>query len=293
MILIAGATGFLGGEVCRRLVQSGESVRGLVRVTSDPAAVERLRAMRVETVLGDVRDRDSLDAACRGVRTVVSTVTTTRSRQPGDSIEATDEAGQLALVDAARNAGTERFVYVSYSANLDDDGPLTHAKRAVESRLRESGMSYTILRPSYFMQVWLSPHLGFDFINRRARVYGSGERRISFISLGDVAEFAVRAVRTPDVVGPTIEIGGPDAVSPMEAVRIFEELGGAPFELEHVPEDALRGQFAAATDSLQKSFAGLMLDYARGDEIPMEETLRRIPIKLTSVRDYARAVLRA
>jgi len=135
--------------------------------------------------------------------------------------------------------------------------------------------------------------LGFDFINRRARVYGSGERRISFISLGDVAEFAVRAVRTPDVVGPTIELGGPDAVSPMEAVRIFEELGGAPFEVEHVPADALRGQFAAATDSLQKSFAGLMLDYARGDEIPMEETLRRIPIELTSVRDYARAMLRA
>ena len=79
----------------------------------------------------------------------------------------------------------------------------------------------------------------------------------------------------------------------MEAVRIFEELGGAPFEVEHVPADALRGQFAAATDSLQKSFAGLMLDYARGDEIPMEETLRRIPIELTSVRDYARAMLRA
>ena len=118
MILIAGATGFLGGEVCRRLAQSGESVRGLVRVTSDATAVERLRAIRVETVLGDVRDRDSLDAACRGVRTVVSTVTTTRSRQPGDSIEATDEAGQLALVDAARDAGAERFVYVSYSANL-------------------------------------------------------------------------------------------------------------------------------------------------------------------------------
>src|SRR3954465_5098012 len=108
MILVAGATGFLGGEVCRRLVDSGESVRGLVRVTSDPAMVERLRAIGVETVIGDVRDRDSLDAACRGVRTVVSTVTTTRSRQPGDSIEATDEAGQLALVDAARDAGAER-----------------------------------------------------------------------------------------------------------------------------------------------------------------------------------------
>ena len=293
MILIAGATGFLGGEICRRLVDTGNAVRGLVRRTSDPAGVNRLRTLDVETVFGDLRDRKTLDAACGGVQTIVSTVTTTRSRQPGDSIEATDEAGQLALVDAARDAGVARFVFVSYSANLDDDGPLTHAKRSVERRLGESGMSYAILRPSYFMEVWLSPHLGFDFRNRKATVYGAGERRISFISLGDVAEFAVRAVRTPDVIGPTIELGGPDAVSPLEAVRIFEELSGAPFEVQVVPEDALRAQFAAATDSLQKSFAGLMLDYARGDEIPMEETLRKIPVRLTSVRDYARTVLGA
>jgi len=293
MILIAGATGYLGGEICRRLVESGEAVRGLVRGTSDPASVNRLQALGVQTIVGDVRDRQSLDAACKGVQTVVSTVTTTRSRQPGDSIEATDEAGQLNLVDAARSAGVERFVFVSYSANLNDDGPLTHAKRTVESRLRDSGMSYVILRPSYFMEVWLSPHLGFDFANRKATVYGGGERRISFISLGNVAEFAVRAVRAADLVDTAIELGGPNAVSPLEAIRTFEEVGGASFERQHVPEDALRAQFAAATDSLQKSFAGLMLDYARGDEISMEETLRRIPVQLTSVRDYARTVLGA
>ena len=291
MILIAGATGFLGGEICRRLAGSGESVRGLVRATSEDAAVERLRALGVEPIVGDVRDRPSLDAACRGVRTVVSTITTTRSRQPGDSIEATDEAGQLNLVDAARAAGVEHFVYVSYSANLDDGGPLTHAKRAVEQRIRESGMSYTILRPSYFMEVWLSPHLGFDFNNRKATVYGAGKQRISFISLGDVAEFAVRAVRSRDAGNSTIELGGPNAVSPLEAVRIFEEVAGAPFEVQHVPENALQAQFDAAPDSLQKSFAGLMLDYASGDEIPMEHTLRSMPVQLTSIRDYARNVL--
>ena len=292
MILIAGATGFLGGEICRRLA-GGETVRGLVRATSAHAAVERLRAVGVETALGDVRDRRSLDAACRGVRTVVSTITTTRARQAGDSIEVTDEAGQINLVDAAREAGVERFVFISYSGNLDDDGPLTRAKRTVESRLRDSGMSYVILRPSYFMEVWLSPVVGFDFANRKVTIYGSGERRISFISLGNVAEFAVRAVRTADVVDTAIELGGPNAVSPLDAVRTFEEVSGAPFERQHVPEDALRDQFATATDSLQKSFAGLMLDYAHGDEIPMEDTLRRIPVQLTSVRDYARTVLGA
>jgi uncharacterized protein YbjT (DUF2867 family) len=293
MILVVGSTGFLGGEICRRLRASGDAVRGLTRTTSDPAAVDRLRAMGVEIAIGDLRDRESLDAACRDIDTVCSTATITRSRQPGDSIEATDEAGQLRLIDAARAAGVRRFVYISYSQNLKDDGPLTRAKRAVEQRLRESGMAYTILRPSYFMEVWLSPHLGFDYMNRKATLYGGGDATISFISLGDVAEFAVRVLHSPDVVNATLELGGPDAVSPHDAVHIFEEVADASFEVQHVPEEALRAQFDGATDSLQKSFSGLMLDYARGDEIPMRETLERIPVKLTSVREYARSVLGA
>jgi hypothetical protein len=106
-----------------------------------------------------------------------------------------------------------------------------------------------------------------------------------------VAEFAVRAVQRRDTASSTIELGGPNAVTPLEAVHIFEELGGTPFEVQHLHENDIQTQFAAATDSLQKSFAGLMLDYARGDEIPMEHTLRSMPVQLTSVRDYARNVL--
>ena len=290
MIFVAGATGYLGGEICRRLVERGQSVRGLVRSTSEPQTIERLRGLGVECVEGDVRDRASLDRACAGIGTVVSTVTTTRSRQSGDSVEATDQAGQMNLIDAAREAGVERFVYVSYSRQLDDEGPLTQAKRAVERCLIESGVTYVILRPSYFMEVWLSPAVGFDYTTRQATIYGEGGRKISFISLGDVAEFAAQCV-----VGTggseTIELGGPEAVTPLQVVRIFEEIGAAPFAVQPVPEAALRTQFDAATDSLQKSFAGLMLDYARGDEIPMSDTLNRFPVTLTSVREYAQRVL--
>src|SRR5688572_22979722 len=255
MILVAGATGYLGGEICRRLVATGQQVRGLVRVTSDPAAVARLRALGVETVEGDLRDRASLDAACRGVTGVISTATTTLSRQPGDSITVTDQDGQLALVEAARAAGVERFVYVSYSANFEGDDALTVAKRSVERRLRESGLTYTILRPSVFMDIWLSPALGFDYANARATVYGSGESPISWIALGDVAEFAVRSVTDPVAANATIELGGPQALSPNDVVRIFEETAGRPFEVQRVPEDALRAQQAAATEELPRVFA--------------------------------------
>lgn len=291
MILVAGSTGFLGREICRRLASRGHTVRGLVRSTSDPAAVAQLHEWGVETVVGDLKDRASLAEVCRGVSAVVSTVTATRTRQEGDSIESADQQGQLDLVDAAREAGVRRFVYVSFSGQIGTDDPLTRAKRAVEDAVLRSGMVYTILRPSVFMEVWLSPVLGFDYANARATVYGSGDAKISWISLGDVAEFAVRALESPAAENAVLELGGPEALSPREVVRIFEEASGRSFEVQLVPEEALRAQQAAATDSLQQAFAALMLACALGDPIHMEETLRAYPVPLLSVRDYARAVV--
>jgi NADH dehydrogenase len=200
-------------------------------------------------------------------------------------------SGTGEVVRAALDHGVERFVYVSYSGNIEGDDPLTRAKRAVERSIRESGMSYAILRPTYFMEFWLSPALGFDYPNTRATIYGSGERGISWISLGDVAEFAVRSLDEAAPRNESIELGGPEAVSPLEVVRMFEDAAGTRFEVQHVPEATLVAQRDAAADSLHEAFAALMLSYAKGDEIPMDETLRRYPVQLTAVRDYAKRAL--
>jgi hypothetical protein len=77
----------------------------------------------------------------------------------------------------------------------------------------------------------------------------------------------------------------------LQVVAIFEEVGGRSFERQHVPESELRAGFETATDSLQKTFAALRLNYAQGDPIPMEHTLRTYGLQLTSVRDYAHRVL--
>ena len=74
-------------------------------------------------------------------------------------------------------------------------------------------------------------------------------------------------------------------------VQIFEEVKGSKFAVEHVPEEALQAQKEAAPDPLQESFAGLMLQYATGDAIDMQATLKAFPLQLTSVRDYANRVL--
>lgn len=287
MILVIGATGLLGGEICRRLVAAGKPVRALTRPTSDPARVAALRTLGVKLVNGDLKDPASLDAACKGIDTIISTASITFSRQPGDTLASVDQQGQIALIGAARAADVVRFVYVSVSGQNDVDCPLMTAKRAVEQKLMRSGMDYTILRPSYFMEIWLSPALGFDAANGTARVYGSGEKPISFISYKDVAQFAVASVDNPAARNAIIELGGPEALTPMEVVGVFEKKAGRRFQTEHVPEDVLEGQRAAASDPLQQSFASLMLAYAHGDAIDMKPALARMPLTLTSVREFA------
>jgi uncharacterized protein YbjT (DUF2867 family) len=103
MNLVVGATGpiGLGGEICRQPHAAGEPVRALVRPTADPGWVAHLTRLGVAFVEGDLKDRASLDAACQDVRVVISSATTTVSRQPGDTVEAVDLAGQIQLVDAA------------------------------------------------------------------------------------------------------------------------------------------------------------------------------------------------
>jgi NADH dehydrogenase len=294
MILVVGATGFLGSEICRRLRAQDRPVRALVRHTADPARLDNLKQSGAELAFADLKERASLAAACQGVEAVVTTVSTTFSRQPGDSIEATDRDGQLALVEAARQAGVPRFVYTSYSGTIDkvpNPCPLTVAKRMVEQALQASGMAYTILRPTFYMEIWLSPFLGFDPANAKATIYGKGDKPVSFISLQNVAEFAIQSLDSPAARNAVLTLGGPQALTPLEAVGIFEKAAGRSFELSYVPEEALADQRATATDSLSQSFAALMLSFSAGDPIPMAQMAKTFPIALIPVQAYAEKML--
>src|ERR1022692_98771 len=111
-ILVAGATGYLGSEICRQLMSKNKNVKGLVRTTSDSNKVAHLKELGVETIEGDLKDKGSLENALHGVSAIISTVSSTLSRQEGDSIQTVDYEGQNNLIDAAISAGVSQFVYV-------------------------------------------------------------------------------------------------------------------------------------------------------------------------------------
>lgn len=289
MILVVGATGLVGSDVCLRLAKRGEPVRALVRVTSDKNKVETLRAAGVELCFGDLKEPESLAVACRGARAIVSTASSTLSRAAGDSIETVDAAGQLSLVSAAKAAKVDRFVFVSFRQPKGLSVPLAEAKAHVERAIAK--MNFTSIQASWFSEVWLSPHLGFDYVNANAHIYGPGTSPISWVSSGDVAEMCVLALENRAAERRIIEFGGPEQLTPLEVVALFEKIGGKKFRVEHVPEEVLRGQFAAATDSMQKSFAALMLGYVYGDAMEMGTIQKEFGVRLKSVDEYAREVL--
>lgn len=289
MVLVVGATGLVGSEVCQRLIRRGEPVKALVRSTSSKEKIETLRSAGVELCVGDLKDPQSIVAACRGVSAVISTASSTLERQPGDSIESVDAAGQLNLVNAAKGANVERFLFVSFRRPSGMSFPLSDAKEHVEDAV--TSLNFTVIQASWFMEVWLSPALGFDYANAAARIYGPGTSPISWVSFRDVAEICARVLRHPAAERSTIEFGGPEALSPLEVVARFEKIGGRLFRLEHVPESALHSQFERATDSMQKSFAGLMLGYLHGDAMNMAPVVDTFGIKLTNVNEYVRSVL--
>lgn len=289
-VLVVGATGLLGSEVCERLVARGYQVRALVRPSANPTRLGRLKSLGVDLVRGDLKDPSSLEHACRGEEAVISTASCTFSRQEGDSIETVDRKGLHDLVDAAKKERVKQFVFTSFSGNIDEPSPLRDAKRSVEQHLKDSGLRYTILRPSFFMEVWLSPAIGFDVTKASATIYGTGTAGISWMSYRDVAEFAVQSLEKPSARDRVLELGGPEKLSPLEVVRMFEKMSGKRYQVTHVPDATLRQQFATAPDALQKSFAALMLSYAAGDDVPMSGVLREFPLKLASVEEYARSL---
>jgi NADH dehydrogenase len=295
MNLIIGATGMLGSEICRLLIDRGQKVKALIRNTSDRNKTTHLENLGVELVVGDLLDKVSLSKALEGVNYVISTASSMPfSYLPGkNDIELVDRKGLINLVRCADKAGVKQFIYTSFSGKINVEFPLSKAKRKVEDELKKSNMYYTILRPSYFMEVWMSPAVGFDVEKETVQVYGTGTNPVSYISYFDLARIAVETMKNPDTENKVLELGGPEKLSQLDVINIFENICSARFTVNHVPEEALISNLTNAKDPMEKSFAGLMLALAHGDPIDMQEMKTIFPFRMKTVREFAESVVPA
>lgn len=277
MNLVVGATGRLGGEIARALLEKGERVRVIVR---DGSTFDDERA---EVMRGDLKDPESLRKACAGVDAVITTANAIAPRQADDTIDSVDRLGNRNLIDAAGAEGVRRFMFISvFGASPDHMVPFMKAKGETELALRESTMSWMILRPDLFMDVWFPFIIEPALDGGTATLVGEGRQRHSMIAMKDVVAYAVAALAGTHADHRTLTLGG-EPVTWRDVIDTFARVLGRDIALETVgigePVPHLPDFVTELLTSLE--FYESVID--------MSELSQTFGVKTTGLEDFVRA----
>lgn len=229
----------LGKHVCRELIAGGHTVRVMTRY---PERAVALQQTGVTITRGDLRNPTSLDAALSGSRVVISASHAAIGGR-GNNSGLVDDVGQRVLIDWAKRAGVEHFVFVSaLGASSDHPIDFWRTKWRTEQYLQQSGVPFTIVRPAAFTDFHAYELLGKAVLqNKRVAISGAGTNARNFVAAEDVARVIAPCVHANSPRGATIEIGGPENLSVVQVVRAFEEFGKQSAKPMHLPLPVLRG----------------------------------------------------
>ena len=237
-VLVAGATGQLGGAIARQLLAAGVPIRALAR---NPEKLAPLAAQGAEIAAVDLLDLAKLTEACQGIDQIVSTVNNNMGSGP-TSPGRIDLTAHQNLCAAGRNARIRRLMYVSFrGVRPDDSVDIFRLKWYIEDAVRRSGVPYIFLRPTAFMDVWIDQIIG-DHVRKKgaALVFGDGTGVANYIAVEDVATFAVRILAREEIVNEAIEIGGPSNISLNDLAALVERRLSATGRRRHVPVLAMK-----------------------------------------------------
>ena len=235
MILITGATGFVGGHLIRGLSKNGVPLRAIVR---DPDKARALKDLGVEVMPGDIADISSLEYACSGVERVVHLVGIIQEA-PGVTFEGVHVDGTRNLLSAAKKAGVGHFVYQSALGTRHGAKSQYHkTKWEAEEQVRASGIAYTILRPSLIYGPGDQFTIRLSEMMKLAPVIpviGTGKSKVQPIYVDDVVKCIKKAVAGNAFVNEIYEIGGPDQLTYEEVTAAIAETMEIKRPKVHIP----------------------------------------------------------
>ena len=234
-VLVVGATGTLGRQIVRHAIDQGNQVRCLVRSQRKAAFLKEWGA---ELVGGTLRDKNTIIAALEGMDAVIDAATARATDSA--SIKQVDWDGKVNLIQAAKTAAVDRFIFFSIlNAEKYPNVPLMEIKRCTEKFLAESGLKYTILRPCGFMQGLIGQYAIPMLDNQTVWITGESTA-IAYMDTQDIAKFAVRALEVPETVGQSYPVVGSKAWKAEEIIEVCERLSGKEGKIWRLPMGLLR-----------------------------------------------------
>ncbi len=292
-VAVAGGSGFIGRAIVRRLAGIPATRVRLLTRDAERARRKFEAPANVEFVSADVTNRDSLKSALAGASAVVNAVQfdgyPIENPRRGLTFERVDYGGTVALSDAAKNAGVSHFIYISGAA-ADENSSQSgfRAKGRAERAIRESGLSYTIFRPSLVYGAGdrvMNMLVNALSISPVMPVPGTGQQKVQPVLVDDVAACVALALGGRGRNG-AFDVGGPARMTFDDLIRLVMEITGRHRLIIHVPEAIMRLAGAAAemlpVALFSRDAASFLLADNAGDIKPL---VGEFGIKLTPARE--------
>ena len=229
-LLIIGGTGTLGRQIVLQALTKGYNVRCLVR---NLRKANFLKEWGAELVYGDLTLPETLPSCFRGITAVIDASTS----RPYDlsTMKKVDWDGKLALIEAAKLANIQHFIFCSaLNSEQFPNIPLLAMKQGIEIKLQKSKIPYTIFRLSGFYQGLIEQY-AIPILEDLPIWITNENTSVSYMDTQDIAKFYLRALQLPKTVNKTFFLGGPKGWLSSEIIKLCEQLAGQPAQVKRIP----------------------------------------------------------
>jgi len=229
-LLIIGGTGTLGRQIVLQALTKGYQVRCLVR---NFRKASFLKEWGAELVYGDLTRPETIPPCLKGITAVID-ASTSRATEL-DSLKKVDWEGKLCLIEAAKVANIQRFIFFS-AQNVEqfESIPLMKVKNGIEIKLKESGIPYTTFRLTGFYQGLIEQY-AIPILENLPIWVTNENTYISYMDTQDIAKFCLRSLQIPQTKNQTFLLSGSKGWVSSEIISLCEQLAGQEAKVQRVP----------------------------------------------------------
>ena len=237
-LLIIGGTGTLGRQIVLQALTKGYQVRCLVR---NFRKASFLKEWGVELVYGDLSKPETIPPCLKGISAIID-ASTSRPEEL-ESLKKVDWEGKLYLIQAAKAAKIQKFIFFS-AQNVEQfqNIPLMKLKYGIETKLKESGIPYTIFRLTGFYQGLIEQY-AIPILENFPIWVTNENTYISYMDTQDIAKFCLRSLQIPQTTNQTFFLSGLKGWVSSEIINLCEQLAGQKAKIQRIPLVVL--QFAS------------------------------------------------